>query len=142
MYKIRPYKVKSNVPSFFNDDVFDVFDSFFSPRTASTRNFRVDVQDLKDSYLVEAELPGIEKKDINIKYENENLIVSINMEETKEETENIYIHKERFSFSSERRIYLPDVDPKKLNAKLDNGILRIVLNKEEAKINSYMIDID
>jgi HSP20 family protein len=138
MYRIRPY-YKNNV----SKDVFDLFDDFFSTSRTVVRDFRVDVKDLKDKYVVEAELPGLKKEDINIKFENDYLTISVNKEEenTEEDKKEKYIHKERTLFSSERRMYLPDVDPKKLGAKLNDGILEITLNKEEHAINSYMIDI-
>lgn len=137
MYRIRPYR--KNVQR----DVFDLFDDFFGTTRNVVRDFRVDVKDLKDKYVVEAELPGLSKEDINIKFENEYLTISVNKnEETNEQEEGKYVHKERVELRSERRMFLPDVDPTKLNAKLENGILVISLNKAEEKINSYMIDID
>ena len=136
MYKIKPYY--NNVLS---NNVFDLFDDFFKDTRVRERNFKIDVRDLKDKYIVEAELPGLSKEDVNIKYENDYLTVSVHKEEVKEENTD-YVHKEITSFSSERRLYLPDVDPTKLGAKLDNGILVITLNKSEHAANSYLIDIE
>lgn len=136
MYRIKPY-YKTDL----SKNVFDLFDDFFDNSRTATRNFKVDVKDLKDKYIVEAELPGIRKEDLNIKFENDYLTISVNKEETKEEDVK-YVYKERYSFAEERRMYLPDVDPTKLGAKLDNGILVITLNKSDNAINSYMIDIE
>lgn len=140
MYRITPYKKRNNLPT---RDVFDLFDDFFNAPTTYVRDFRIDVQDVKDKYIVEAEVPGLDKKDLNIKFENDYLTISIHKEEeTKEDDkDNKYLHRERYEFKSERRIYLEDVDPKKLNASLKDGILTIELNKLEHKISSYMIDI-
>ena len=137
MYRIKPYRRD------VSNNVFDLFDDFFNTTRTVVRDFRVDVQDLKDKYLVEAELPGLKKEDINIKFENDYLTISVvkNEENNEEDKDKKYVHKERVEFRSERRMYLPDVDPKKLGAKLNNGILEITLNKAEEKINSYMIDI-
>ena len=135
MYRIKPY-YRSNV----SKSMFDLFDDFFNESRTVLRNFKVDVQDLKDKYVVEAELPGLEKKDINIKFENDYLTISINKEEESTEDKK-YMYKERTEFSSERSMYLPDVDPKKLSATFNNGILEITLNKQEHAVNSYMIDI-
>ena len=137
MYRITPYRKRNNV-----SDVFDLFDDFFRTPVTYTRDFRVDVKDLKDKYIVEAEVPGLEKKDLSIKFENDYLTIAIDKEqETEENEKDKYIHRERYSFKSERKIYLPDVDPKKLSAKMNNGILSIELSKLEEKISSYMIDI-
>jgi len=141
MYKIKPYRLNTRI----DRDVFDLFDNFFTEGfnpTRQLRNFKVDVRDLKDKYLVVVEVPGVVKEDISIKFENDSLTISITKnEENKDETDD-YIHRERQSFISERKIYLEDVDPSKLNAKLNNGILSIELLKLEHKISSYMIDID
>ena len=140
MYRITPYR-RNNLTS---RDVFDLFDDFFGDRKAMyVRDFRIDVKDEKDKYIVEAEVPGFDKKDLSIKFENDHLTIAIDTEqenETKNEDNN-YIHKERHVFKSERNIYLEDVDPKQLSASLNNGILTIELMKLEHKISSYMIDI-
>lgn len=140
MYRLTPYRNRNLNAR----DVFDLFDDFFGDRKVNyVRDFRVDVREEKDKYIVEAELPGLTKKDLAIKFENDHLHISIEKEqETEEENDdNKYIHKERHMFRSERSIYLEDVDPKKLNASLKDGILSIELMKLEHKISSYMIDI-
>lgn len=137
MYRITPYRRRNNAR-----DVFDLFDDFFNAPTTYVRDIRIDVKDEKDKYIVEAEVPGLEKKDMAIKFENDHLTISINKEEEQEDKQDDkYIHRERYSFKSERKIYLEDVDPKKLNASLKDGVLRIDLPKLEHKISSYMIDI-
>lgn len=141
MYRVAPYRRSSSV---FPKDVFDLFDGFFNDRPSTfVRDFRIDVKNEKDKYIVEAELPGFEKKDLAIKFENDQLKISITKEEETNDNneEDRYIHKERHSFRSERSIYLEDVDPTKLNANFKNGILTIELMKLEHKISSYMIDI-
>jgi HSP20 family protein len=144
MYRVTPYRKGNTVGA---KDVFDLFDDFFSDRSMSyIRDFRIDVTDEKDRYVVEAELPGIDKKDVSIKFENDFLTISINQEEnndSKEEKEDKkkYIHRERHLFRSERSILLDDVDPKKVTAKMENGVLKVELMKLEHKVNSYMIDI-
>ncbi len=135
MYRVKPY--------YRNDikGVFDLFDDFFTDSHVVRGNFKIDVKDLKDKYVVEAELPGLLKEDVSITFENDNLVIRISKENVKDE-ETKYIHKERYSFKSERKIYLPEVDPTKLRAKFENGVLVITLEKLENKINKYMIDIE
>jgi HSP20 family protein len=140
MYRITPYR-RRNLNT---RDVFSLFDDFFNEsRHTYVRDFRLDVKEEKEKYVVEAELPGLEKKDISIKFENDYLNISIQTEDNEEdmnESDN-YLHRERHMFRSERKVFSQDVDPKKLNAKLKNGILTIELMKMEEKISSYMIDI-
>ncbi len=141
MYRIAPYR-RSN--SLTGRDVFDLFDEFFNDRPLTyVRDFRVDVKEEKDRYIVEAELPGFDKKDLSIKFENDYLTITINKEQdTEEKRDNDkFLHKERFVFRSERSIYLEDVDPNKITASMENGILKVELQKLEHKVNTYMIDI-
>jgi HSP20 family protein len=125
-------------------DVFDLFDDFFNDRKSTmVRDFRIDVKDEKDKYVVEAEVPGLEKKDISIKFENDRLTIAIQQEQHNEDNDeqDKYIHRERHLFSSERSILLEDVDPKKMQASMNNGILTIELKKLADKVSSYLIDI-
>ena len=93
----------------------------------------LDVVDRENEILVRAELPGIEKKDLNISI-TDNLL-SIKGEsgsETKEEKGDYYRH-EISSFSFARSITLPcAVDDAKVTASLKKGILEITLPKMES----------
>ena len=136
MYRIKPYRRND----LFN--VMDVFDDFFSDNRRNYSNLKVDVRDLEKEYIVDVDVPGLTKDDIEIHFENERLMISINKEEETEENNDNYIHRERYTVSTKRSIYLKDVDPKKFKAKLDNGVLTINAQKLEDKISKYMIDID
>lgn len=137
MYKMRPYNSITR-----NRDLFDVFDDFFSSSRDYTGNIKIDVQDFEKEYVIKADLPGILKEEIEIHFENERLNISVNkVTDNNSEDEN-YIHRERYSETLNRTIYLKDVDPKKFKAHLDNGVLEITAQKQEDKINKYMIEID
>lgn len=138
MYRISPYTSTKR-----NKDLFDIFDDFFSDTRAYKGNLKVDVQDLEKEYIIEADVPGFKKEEIEVHFENEKLIISVNKEMLNENDENDkYIHRERFCESLTRSIYLKDVDPSKFKAKLDNGVLTITALKAEDKVNKYMIDIE
>merc|ERR1711879_113283 len=99
-------------------------------------------RDTGKEYIIDADLPGIEKKDMSIHFENEQLIISVNREEQTEEDLKGYLHRERSVESYERRINLKDVDPKAFKASLNNGVLTSTAPKLEKKINKYLIDIE
>lgn len=136
MYRVTPYRNTRT------RDVFDLFDDFFNDTRRTTSSFKVDVQDLDKEYIVEADLPGFAKENIEVHFENEQLIISVNKEVEENEENNKYIHRERFYGNFKRSIYLKDVDPTKFKAKLENGVLTINAQKLEDKISKYMIDID
>lgn len=142
MYRVTPYKTALRSTNKTYRDVFDLFDDFFTERDYGYRKFKLDVRDTGKEYIIDADLPGIEKDEMSIHFENEQLIISVNREEVSEENLKDYLHKERSIESYERRINLKDVDPKAFKAKLVNGVLTITAPKLEEKINKYLIDID
>ena len=64
------------------NEFYNLMDDFFNGSFAPIKYdnepmFKIDIQDLDDSYLVEAELPGYEKDEIDVKFENEIIHVHI-----------------------------------------------------------------
>lgn len=120
----------------FND--FDRwFDSIFSGDAVS-RNVRtpaVDVREEKDRYVLEAELPGLTEKDIEVKIDDNLLTISAGTESEKEEKKNNYLFRERYNSVFSRSFVLPkDVDVEKVEAVFKNGILSLELRKNETAL--------
>ena len=118
----------------------EMFASFFergSNRSIMEWGPRVplaDVEDSGDSIKVTAELPGLDKEDININVSKDSVEVSAERKDTKEEKEKNYYHCER-SYSSYKRVFrLPqDVDPESVEAEYRDGVLRIEMKKVSEK---------
>ncbi|MBG0789799.1 MAG: Hsp20/alpha crystallin family protein [Desulfovibrionaceae bacterium] len=89
---------------------------------------RVDVYGTEDEYVVEAELPGMEEKDLTLEIRDDVLILSAEKErETKTEDKGYY-RLERSYGSFRRVLNIPeDADREKIAAKLDKGVLRITM---------------
>jgi HSP20 family protein len=100
----------------------------------------VDLVDKGDKYLIEIDLPGVDKKDIDITLVDHHLkIVALRKIEKEERGEN-YIVSERAFSGYKRIIPLPeDADENSIKAKYENGVLRIEIRKkpgyEGKKIN-------
>ncbi len=129
------------------DSFQNMLDDFFTDGWPLRRNlmadtFKVDVQDNKSEYLIEAELPGAKKEDINISLNDGRLSISVNKDETVEEKDKNYIHRERRYTSMSRNIMLGDADANNIKAKLDNGVLCITVPKKTKADNSVVIDIE
>lgn len=93
---------------------------------------RVDVIDRDSEILVRAELPGAEKKDIDISVSDDSVTIkgSINREE-KEEKSDYYRH-ELISGSFSRTVGLPaTVDGARSKANFKDGVLELTLPKLE-----------
>jgi HSP20 family protein len=82
---------------------------------------------------VEAELPGMSEKDIEVKLDGNVLSISSKKKEEKEEKREGYLRRERRSAAIHRSFSLPtDVKKEAIDAEFNNGLLTIDLPKTEA----------
>ena len=128
------------------DDFYNMLDDFFGDswlsRTFPRGAFKVDVQENKNEYLIEAELPGIDKDQIDLQMNDGRLTISVNREDHVNEENKNYIHRERRVSSMTRSIYLPDAKADGVRARMDNGVLNIaVLKQENAAPRTNRIEI-
>jgi HSP20 family protein len=104
---------------------------------------RVDLTETKDSFVVNAELPGLDAKDVDVSISGN--IITIKGEKKKEEEEkndhNHYV--ERYYGSFQRSFQLPaNVQTDKIDATFDKGVLKVTLPKtEEAKKKEIEIKV-
>lgn len=138
----------SNNPFNMIDDFFnDAFRNFPFSRNPMTDPFKMDVKETDNKYLVEAELPGTKKEDIDITLNDEGrLTISVNREEKIDEKDedNTYIHRERRYDSMQRSLFLANAKSDDVNAKLEDGLLIINVGKDKQAIkdNSRKIEIE
>ncbi|MBR2614946.1 MAG: Hsp20 family protein [Clostridia bacterium] len=132
---MKNYLRKNDSFNFFND----VFDDFFRPTffDSSLKNMRTDIKTTESGYDLEIEMPGVDKKDINLSLENGYLTVSFNKEV--KENDN-YVRRERID-SFKRSYYVGDVDKNLVKANLQNGVL-IVSIPNVKKEENFNIQID
>lgn len=91
----------------------------------------VDVREEKDHYLLEAEMPGLTEKDVDIKLEGNLLSIKAEKQEKEESKKDGYLIRERRSRSYSRSFVLPDdVDPEKIEASFKNGVLDLRMPKK------------
>ena len=92
----------------------------------------VDLTESKDSIIVKVELPGLEKKDIDLTVKQGLLTIKGQKKEEKEETDKLCHRVERSFGSFIRTFRLPaGVKEDKVDAKFKDGILEITLPKAE-----------
>ena len=93
----------------------------------------VDIKEEPTQFVIHADLPGVDIKDIEITLENGVLTLKgQRAAEKKEETEQ-YRRVERVRGTFLRRFSLPDaVDAEKVSAKCKDGVLEVVVPKREA----------
>jgi HSP20 family protein len=90
----------------------------------------VDVQETKDAFVLRADLPGVDTKDIDITMENGVLTLSGRRQSEKTTEDRGYRRVERVSGEFFRRFTLPDVaDADSIAAQTSNGVLTITIAK-------------
>jgi HSP20 family protein len=92
----------------------------------------VDIKEEQDRYVIHADLPGVDAKDIEITMENGILALKGQRSIDKEESHEGYKRVERVRGTFYRRFSLPDTaDTDKIAANSKDGVLEIVLPKHE-----------
>lgn len=94
--------------------------------------FAVDMYELEEALIVEAELPGLRPEDIDLSISENRLVIEGEYRREKEhERGNVYFRERRYG-SFQRSIPLPTrVDIRAAKAEFEDGILRITLPRPE-----------
>ena len=129
---------------------FDLFSSMFDVPFFEKKEknwMKTDIKEVGNNYVIEVDLPGYDKNNIQIEMENGYLNVTAKVDTSNEdsEEEGKYIHKERYYGECSRSFYVGDnVSEEDIKATFKNGILTLTLPKEEQKKleNKKFIPID
>ena len=123
---------------------------FFTPfmeeffRSDPMTQFRTDVTDEGDHYLMESDLPGFDKKDIQLELNGDTLTVKAERRSKTEQKEKDKIVRMERTYGSYTRSYdLTGIDVEQIKAKYENGVLQLMLpKKEQLPPASRQISID
>ncbi|MDX2413014.1 MAG: Hsp20/alpha crystallin family protein [Woeseiaceae bacterium] len=97
------------------------------------RSFRVDILDREKELIVRAELPGVEKDDVEVTISGDRLTIEAEREFEEEANKDTFYRHELGYGEFMRSIVLPvDVDVEHIKAELKDGILKVVLPKTQA----------
>ena len=116
------------------------FDSFMKPFFSDgffSNDMRIDIAENEKEYVLKAELPGVDQKDIDILVRDNVLTISAKRNEEKNEQRGNYIRKERFSGTVARSFTLDGIDDSNIEASFDKGILTLTLPKHEERNPSF-----
>ena len=90
----------------------------------------VDVQEEAERFVIRADVPGVDPKDIEVNVEDGVLTLSGERKSEKREDQNGFTRVERFSGRFLRRFTLPEsADAEQVSAKGEHGVLEIVIPK-------------
>ena len=105
------------------DDFFN--DEFFLPSFNS--NSHLDVYQEDNKYVVEVDLPGFKKEEINMSFNNDLLTIKAEHTEEKKEDNKKYIYRSRSQSMFTRQIRFNNIDQNLIDAKFEEGVLKVVL---------------
>ena len=94
----------------------------------------VDIKEEADRFVIHADIPGVDPKDIEVTLDNGVLTIRGERRlESKEEDEHGYRRVERLHGTFYRRFSLPDTaDPEKVQARGSLGVLEVAIPKQAA----------
>lgn len=103
----------------------------------------MDIADSKNQVKITTEIPGIDKKDLNVSVDGNNLIIRAEKKREEKSEEEGIVRVERSFGTFYRTVTLPStVDTSKIEASYKNGVLTLTLPKrEEAKPKQIAIDV-
>ena len=119
---------------------FDLFDNIFNDEIFSKneKNFKkTDGIEKKDKYILNVDLPGFEKENIDLSLDNGYLTIFAKKINEEENEESKYVRQERFYGECSRSFYVGDqIKEEDIMAKFNNGILNIEVPKKNIEDES------
>ena len=139
------------MPSIFGEILFDDFFNdfpFYNDRDMKKAErklyghraknlMKTDIKEKGDSYILEMDLPGFKKDEIQVSLENGYLTVQAARGVDKDEQEKKtgrYIRQERYAGACERSFYVgDDLTQDDIKGEFHHGVLKLTIPKKEAK---------
>ncbi|HBM80750.1 MAG: Hsp20/alpha crystallin family protein [Clostridiales bacterium] len=122
------------IDNFFNDN-------YMSPMDFFGNSFNVDMKETDNDYIIEADVPGVKKEDIELNYEDNYLTVSAKRNDSTESKTDNYVRQERHFGQFSRSFYVDNIDENKIDASFKDGVLKITLPKLKKGMPKRRIDI-
>ncbi|MBK3333307.1 Hsp20/alpha crystallin family protein [Persephonella atlantica] len=96
----------------------------------TTWNPKVDIYEKDNKLIIEAEIPGAKKEDVEVKIKDNAVVIRGEVKKEEEEKEKTYYRSERFHGVFERVVPLPvEVKVEEAKATFENGILKVEIPK-------------
>ena len=134
------------LPSIFSENLFDdMFNDAFGMMPSidhalygkhAKNMMKTDVRETEDSYLVDIDLPGFKKDEINVELKDGYVTISAAKGMDKDETDKNgkYIRQERYTGACSRSFYVGSaIQPEDISAKYEGGVLRLSVPKNVKK---------
>lgn len=105
----------------------DVFYDKKIPILKNQNSFKADLKETNDTYFIDADIPGVNRENIEISYINKFLIISIKRFQAQNNSK--ILNQERSFGEYKRMFYLGSVDMNSLQINYENGELKLSIKK-------------
>jgi HSP20 family protein len=104
---------------------------------------RLDMVERDGEYVIEAELPGFSKEDVDVYLSDGTLSIEAERSEELESGDGNFLKRERSHTTLSRRVSLPgDADPDEISASLNAGVLTVTVARTQPLDSGHEIDIE
>ncbi len=110
---------------------FDGFEKNLFGWPESFGGFRTDIIDKGSQYVLEAELPGFAKEDLNIDIDGDRLTISAQHTAENEEKNENFVRRERSYGSYSRSFDISNIKAEAITAEYKNGVLFLTMPKND-----------
>ena len=110
-----------------------IFDEPFFSGKDKIRPFRTDIRKTDEGFVLEADLPGFDKKDISVGIEGDVLTIKAQRRSESEDKDkkDSFVRIERSFGSYERSFDVSGIDTENVGAKYENGVLKLIMPAKE-----------
>ena len=138
MFELRPFERRNNRMTAYNP--WDEMERAFFGDGAWNRSlaeFKTDIQDKGDSYLLQADLPGFKKEDIHVDLDGETMTIRAerHSEHEEQDKKGSYVRCERSYGSYERAFDISGIEADRISAQYADGVLKLTMPKKSATVS-------
>ena len=137
LVKWEPFRNAASLQDRINrmfDDTFSRMDTNLGDSAIGAWKPAVDIYETEEAIVIEAELPGMKKDDVNVEVNDNVLSIKGERSQESEDRGENYYRRERVSGKFYRAFNLPmEVNIEKITAKFKDGILTLEVPKPEEK---------
>lgn len=124
--------LRREMDHFFDDLVPFSINRANGGKALSTWTPSTDITEDENEYLVHLDIPGMEKKDIKVNYQDGRITITGERKMEEKDENKDYIRQERYRGNFYRSFTLPEkVKEENIQASFNNGVLKVVIPKAE-----------
>ena len=144
MFELRPFERRNNHVAAY--DPWDQMErAFFGDGSwgRGLSEFKTDIQDKGDSYLLEADLPGFKKEDIHVDVDGDTMTIRAerHSEHEDQDKKGNYVRCERSYGSYQRAFDISGVEVANISAQYNDGVLKLNMPKKSADMRNCSLTV-